>query len=201
MRIRNRRGITMEDTFIGILIGCGIIFLAGGILLLIAFLVFGKYLTQKKKCTATAEGAVVGYTIPAYSKVLHYPIVEFTAEDGKKYRIKGPEYRMHSVIGGVRFKDFGKIGYKLLENEEKQTIHVRLGGPSDGSLYPLGKNPLKIKYPKGTTLPVYYDPAHPKRGYVKRYCDKRFMFWILSGTAIFCFVLAVFIFLMFYLFG
>ena len=70
MRIRNRRGITMEDNFIGILIGCGILFLAGGILLLIAFLVFGKYLTQKKKCTATAEGAVVGYTIAAYSKLL-----------------------------------------------------------------------------------------------------------------------------------
>ena len=114
---------------------------------------------------------------------------------------KGPEYRMHSVIGSVGFKDFGKNGYKLLENDEKQTIHVRLGGPSDGYLYPLGKNPLRIKYPQGTTFQVFYDPAHPKRGYVKRYCDKRFMFWILSGTAIFCFVLGIFIFLMFYLFG
>ena len=131
----------------GIMIGCGIIFLWGAVLLLVAFLVFGKYLTQKKKCTATAEGTVVGYTLMAYSKVLHYPIVEFTAEDGRKYRIKGPEYRMHSVIGSVGFKDFGKNGYKLLENDEKQTIHVRLGGPSDGYLYPLGKNPLRHDFP------------------------------------------------------
>ena len=31
--------------------------------------------------------------------------------------------------------------------------------------------------------------------------DKRFMFWILSGTAIFCFIIGIFIILMFYLFG
>ncbi len=187
----------MEDTFIGILIGCGILFLAGGILLLIAFLVFGKYFTQKNKCTATAEGTVVGYTIAAYSKLLRYPIVEFTAEDGKKYRIKGPEYRIHSVSGSLNFK----TGYKIEENDEKQTIHVSSGVLSEEYPYSCMRNPLASKYPKGTTFPVFYDPSHPKRGYVKRYCDKRFMFWILSGTAIFCFIIGIFIFLMFYLFG
>ena len=43
-----------------VIIGCGILFIACGVLILIAFLVHGKYLTQQKKCTATAVGMVVG---------------------------------------------------------------------------------------------------------------------------------------------
>ena len=185
----------------GVIIGCGTLFFAGGILILIAFLVHGKYLTQQKKCTATAVGTVVGYTIAAYSKMHHYPIVEFTAENGKRYRIKGPEYRVHSVAGSVNFRNIGKTGYKILENDEKQTIHVNIGALSEEYPYPFGKNPLTSKYPKGTTFPVFYDPAHPKKGYVKRYCDKRFMFWILAGTGIFCFIVGILIFLLFLLFG
>ena len=185
----------------GIILGCGILFLAGGILMLIAFLASGKYLTQQKKCTATAVGTVVGYTIAAYSKMHHYPIVEFTAENGKRYRIKGPEYRGHSVAGSVNFRNIGKTGYKILENDENQTIHVSIGTFSEEYPYPFGKNPLTSKYPKGTTFPVFYDPAHPKRGYVRRYCDKRFLFWILSGTGIFCFIVGILIFMLFFFFG
>ena len=198
MRIRNRGGITMEDTFIGILIGCIIILLAGGILSFIGFLLFSKYFTQKKKCTATAVGTVKGYTLTAYSKLLHYPIVEFTAEDGKKYRIKGPEYRVHSVAGSI---SFGKIGYRIEENDEKQTVFVRMGALSDEFPYPFGRNPLAGKYPKGTSFTVYYDPSHPKKGYVKRYCDKRFWFWIFQGTAVFCLFVCILIVLLTMLFA
>ena len=181
----------MDGTDIGVLIVCIITLIAGGILSFIGFFFFSKYLTQQKKCTATAVGTVVGYTLTVYSKIFRYPIVEFTAEDGKKYKVKGPEYRVHSVAGTISFS--GKSGYRIEENDEKQKIFVRIGARSEDFPYPFGRNPLTSKYPKGTTFTVFYDPAHPKRGYVKRYCDKRFFFWIFQGAAIFCVLLCMFI--------
>ena len=181
----------MDGTDIGVLIGCIITLIAGGILSFIGFFFFSKYLTQQKKCTATAVGTVVAYTLTVYSKIFRYPIVEFTAEDGKKYKVKGPEYRVHSVAGTISFS--GKSGYRIEENDEKQKIFVRIGARSEDFPYPFGRNPLTSKYPEGTTFTVFYDPAHPKRGYVKRYCDKRFFFWIFQGAAIFCVLLCMFI--------
>lgn len=179
------------DGSMAVIIILGVITLiAGGIMCLLGFLIFGKYLTQQKRCTSRAIGEVVGYTLTIYSSVLRYPIVKFTAEDGNEYKVKGPEYRMHSrvTVAGPFVKH---NGFNVKENDEKQTIMITSGNLSGEVEYRYGENPLAKRYPIGTQLEVFYDPAAPKKGYVKRYCDKRFMFWLFQGTAAFIVIVNV----------
>lgn len=111
--------------------------------------------------------------------------MEFTAEDDKKYRIQGPEYRVHSHVTFIA-PGINVNGFDIEENDQKQSVVVKRGKYSSEYQFSIGDNPLEHRYPRGTKIEVFYDPKAPKKGYVKRYCDKRFMFWIFQGIAAFC---------------
>ena len=50
---------------------------------------------------------------------------------------------------------------------------------SRNSLIGVSQNPMAAQYPVGTVLPVWFDPKKPKRSYVLRCVDNRWVFWLL----------------------
>ncbi|MBO7452585.1 MAG: DUF3592 domain-containing protein [Clostridiales bacterium] len=175
----------MSNEFLLILIFCSVtlILVCIGILMLVlGRKIFGKYLTQEKTCTSHAVGKVVGYSNVVYSDVFRYPIVEFTAVDGNTYKVQGPEYKTHAVIK-FDVPLISNKGFNVEEDEEKQKIVIKHSLSEDCQFF-YGENPLEYKYPLGSELDVYYDPSAPAKGFVKRYCDKKFMYKIFKWIAI-----------------
>lgn len=183
----------MNGAQAALLVAMAVLLAGTGIMSFLGVKIFGKYMSQKTRCTQKTYGKVVGYTALFYSEVLRYPIVEFKALDGKTYRIKGPEYRMHSIVGSPLH------GFNVNRNEEKQTISVNCVSFRNDFEYSYGENPMELLYPLDTDIEVFYDPDHPKKGFVKRYCDKRFMFWIFQGTAALIFLMALLMLVLFFI--
>ena len=58
------------------------------------------------------------------------------------------------------------------------------------------KDPIKGMHPLNSEIDVYYDPENPKLAYVKRYCNKKWMFWAMFVSGIIVLITDVIIILM-----
>lgn len=155
-------------------IGCSV-------LILLAFLTCHKYLIQEKRCTAKTKGIIRKYTTASRGTSgvsVFLPVVYYTV-DGKEYKTVGPRYK--GIISS-------SVSSPLHENqsrcwEEGQYLHIRRTSNSFVGVHP---NPIADLYPLNSEIDVYYDPNHPKLSYVLRYCNMKWVFWLmfLSGVGL-----------------
>ena len=151
------------------------------ILLLLAYLLFYKYIIQEKRCTEKTKGVVKRYTLGTRGgehSGVHLPVVSYNV-DGKEYKVVGPEYKSYVVITKSGPMNENSEVYK----EENQVLTINR---SANSFVEMRGHIMEHIYPIGTQIDVFYNPKKPKLAYVKRYCNKKWGFWLmfLSGIAI-----------------
>lgn len=153
----------------------GILFLAGGsVLILLAFLIGYKYLIQEKRCSQVVSGTVRRYTLASRggeNSGVHLPIVYYTV-NGREYKVTGPQYKGYITVektGPARAN--AAVGW-----EDGDILQVRR---STRAMAAIRANPMEELYPLYSELPVYYDPKNPKNAYVLRYCNNKWVFWVL----------------------
>lgn len=183
---------TMSDleiikTVFGILLTLGSI-----VLWFIAFKLFYKYLIQEKKCTDKVTGTVRKYTVAGYGGEhlrVHLPVV-FYRVNGEEYKVVGPEYKLIKTISIASPRCENSIAYE--EKNQVLTIKktrrsVTFRDLAAGSVHIARYiDPISEMYPLNSGIDVYYDPENPKLAYVKRYCNKKWAFWLtfLAGLAV-----------------
>lgn len=155
--------------FFGIFLALG-----GAVLMLLAFTLGYKYLIQEKRCTAKTAGTVKKYTAASRGSEgnsIHLPVVYYTVE-GKEYKVVGPMYK-----GYVTTSRSSPVSKNTMEHKEKdQVFYVNKTFNSFASVH---RNPMEELYPIGSRIDVYYDPKNPKLSYVLRYCNNKWMFWLM----------------------
>ena len=86
------------------------------------------------------------------------------------------------------------VAVPVVSKEDYSTLEITQSGSTTGG-------DVSSSWTDGGHTRLYYDPSHPKKGYVKRYCDKRFWFWIFQGIAVFCLFVCILIVLLTMLFA
>lgn len=154
----------------------GIFLSIGGIvLILLAYALGYKYLIQEKRCTCLTKGRVRRYTISRRGNV-HLPIVYYRV-DGLEYHVTGPEYKAYITVT----KRGPAAGNTVEYQEKNQVFKVSRTLNSFAGVY---ANPMEELYPLGSEVNVYYDPAKPKLAYVERYCNNKWLFWLMFLTGV-----------------
>lgn len=151
------------------------------VLLLLAYLLFYKYIVQEKRCTAKTKGIVKKYTLGTRGgehSGVHLPIVYYKIND-KEYKVIGPEYKGYVIIT----KESPNRENQEMYREENQILAINR---SADSYVEIRGHIMSHIYPIGTELEVFYNPQKPKLAYVLRYCNKKWGFWLmfLSGIVI-----------------
>ena len=83
--------------------------------------------------------------------------------------------------------------YKAEFTEENQVLKANISINSAGGSY---INPIRQNYPIISEIDVYYDSNNPKLAYVLRYCNKKWMFWLMFFIGIAVLILDIAILLM-----
>lgn len=162
----------------------GIFLSIGGLtLILLAFILFYKYLIQEKRCTSKTKGVIKKYTICSYGGTnggVHLPVVYYYIND-KEYKVVGPKFRSYITITiNTPITSNTNIEYKI---DEKQRLIIK---KHNNSIVSINKNPLEEIYPIGKEIDVYYDPNNPKLSYVLRYIPIKWPFYLtfISGVLV-----------------
>ena len=168
--------ITVIKIVFGILLSIGAF-----VLLLLAYLLFYKYIVQEKRCTAKTKGIVKKYTLGTRggeNSGVHLPIVYYSVE-GKEYKVIGPEYKSYTIITKSGPYNDNQEAYK----EENRVLIINRCANSFANVR---THIMEHIYPVGTKIDVFYDPKKPGLAYVSRYCDKKWGFYLMlfSGLAI-----------------
>lgn len=153
--------------------------LGGVVLLFLAFKLYYKYLIQEERCTSKVKGTVKRYTICSLGgedSGVHLPVVYYVV-NGKEYKVIGPEYKNYvTKTKSSPFED-NSMKYK----EDNQTLEVIRTSNAFLNVY---VNPISKLYPINSEIDVYYDPNNPKLSYVLRYCNRKWIFWLVLGAGI-----------------
>lgn len=162
----------MENRIIIITVAAAI----GAVLITLAFVLGYRQLIMEKKCTHKTVGTVRRYSLFEHP----LPVVHYTV-DGAEYKVKGPRYRAYITVSKSGL--LSKNETSAVWEDEKQRLHIRY---VFNSVVKLARNPLEQLYPIGSQQDVFYCPGKPKLAYVKRYCNRKYLFWLpfLLGTLI-----------------
>jgi len=155
------------------------------VLVAIGFFIYARlrwwrYFIQPKRCTAQTEGTVIRYSHFVTNGGYCPPIVEYTV-NGIPYQVRGPEYAAY--VTKTRSAPWLKNHMtKPITDDMKQAqvFHMDYDTNSAVSL----KAPALDMYPPGAKLPVFYDPDSPKLAYVLRYCNLKWVFYLLTIAGI-----------------
>ena len=121
------------------------------ILLLLAYLLFYKYIIQEKRCTAKTKGVVKKYTLGTRggeNSGIHLPVVSYNV-DGKEYKVVGPEYKSYVVITKSGPMNENSEVYK----EENQVLTINR---SANSFVEMRGHIMEHIYPVGTKIDVLH---------------------------------------------
>lgn len=150
----------------------------------IAFKFFYRYLQEEKYCTSETVGTVRSYEWISRGKGVHLPIVSFVV-NGEEYKTVGPRYKWFKTVKIKKTLHINtKQEYKM--DPYEQTFKQKITG--SGMVL---KNPMQELFPIGSTLPIFYDPNNPKLSYVLRYCDQKWIFWLLLSVGILALLLNI----------
>jgi hypothetical protein len=155
------------------------------VVLLLISKFFYKYMIMEKKCTAKTMGVVKGYTWYCVNHVAFLPRVEYEV-NGKTYRVTGPTYK--GYFTKTISTPLGENKRRSFYEDEKQILHITV---TTNSMVSIIRNPMRELYPIGTEIPVYYCEKNPKLAYVLRYCNEKWIFWVLFLSAMATLALAI----------
>jgi hypothetical protein len=156
-------------------------------LILLSYALFYKYLIQEKRCTEKVTGIVKRYSVYNQNGI-SLPIVYYTV-NGKEYKVVGPDYKIFKIISKSTPFSQNSVEY----TEKNQVVTIKRTTNSFGGVY---KNPIAQMYPINSEIDVYYDPENPKLAYVLRYCNKKWMFWLMFFSGIMVFAIDILILMM-----
>lgn len=143
----------------------------------IAFRFFYKYLVMEKRCKVETVGIVKKYESFSRGHGVRLPVVYYEV-NGVEHRTTGPGYKFYKTT---------KIKRPLeIETDQKYTtdIHAQVFEQKlTGSGMIIG-NPMAKLFPKGSTIPVFYDPNNPQLSYVLRYVNQKWLFWVLFAVGL-----------------
>lgn len=161
----------MENRIIIITVAAAI----GVVLITLAFVLGYKQLIMEKKCTRKTVGTVRRYSLFEHP----LPVVHYTV-DGVEYKVTGPRYRAYITVSKTGL--LNKNETSAVWEDKKQRLHIRYVFNSAVSI---ARNPLAQLYPIGSQQDVFYCPDKPKLAYVKRYCNRKYLFWLPFSLGIF----------------
>lgn len=156
------------------------------VLLVIAFKLYYKYLVQEKRCLKKTKGIVKKYTLSSRggeNSSIHLPVV-FYEVDRKQYKIIGPEYKSYKTISITTPLSENKI--IDFHEDEKQKLVIKRKANDFIDVY---KNPIQEMYPLNSEIDVFYDETNPKLAYVLRYCNRKYLFWLMFFGAMFTLII------------
>lgn len=165
--------------------------LGGAILIFLSFALGYKYLIQEKRCTARTKGIVKSYTLASRggeNSGIHLPVVYYTV-DGKKYKAVGPKYNMYVTITKSSPAQRNTMEYQ--EKHQVFTVNRTVNSFAGSS-----RNPMENLYPLNSEIDVYYDPNNPKLSYVLRYCNQKWIFWLMFLCGLLVLILDILILLL-----
>jgi len=175
--------IVIIKIIFGILLSLGSL-----ILFVLSFKLYYKYLIQEKRCTSKTKGIVKKYTLSSRgggNSGVHLPIVFYTVNN-KEYKVVGPEYKAFKTVSEAT-----PLGKNNMEYEETgQILTINRDSNSFVGIY---KNPMSELYPINSEIDVYYDSTNPKLSYVLRYCDKKWLFYLMFFSAILVLIISLLI--------
>ena len=151
------------------------------VLFFFSFKVFYKFLIQEKKCTAKTKGIVKRYIsvfVGRANSGVRLPVVYYYVNN-KEYSVTGPLFKSYTHRRKTASTPQTNAEMEFYETAAHGLIIKR----NFFFIFPLGGNPMRILYPEGSLLDVYYDPLNPKLSYVVRYCGFKWLFWLLFITA------------------
>lgn len=160
--------------------------LLGAACLLVAYLVGYRAAQKPKICTSQTVGRVTGRSSVTYDD-FHLPVVTYTV-DGTDYTVTGPRFGGVTTVTasitapGVTIDQLIKSGTNLtVDGELPRYIHQKGDGKATEEV-------LEARYPVGKEVPVFYDPAKPKRAFVERYAPlpQLFSLWMPAVLGILC---------------
>lgn len=169
-----------EKTF-HIIMTCLPSIIMGVVCIIVALLVFKKYLIQEKRCTSMTAGTVKKYSFAQHGGAVWLPIVYYKV-DGREYHTMGPEFKNYIIYTKPTINGMGKnVSWHV--DEKGQFVLERTQSPFVSAY----RNPLAQVFPLGMQINVYYDPNKPRLAYVLKYCNKKSLFWLifLLGVGIF----------------
>ncbi len=164
----------MTDTEIIKLVFGIFLSLGGAVLIFLAFALGYRYLIQEKRCTSRTKGIVKRYTISyrgGENSGVHLPVVYYTVA-GKEYRVIGPKYKRYLTVSKSSPTAKNRMEYR----EDGQVFVINRTVNSFSGIL---RNPMQELYPLHCELDVYYDPNNPKLSYVLRYCNQKWIFWLM----------------------
>lgn len=148
------------------------------VLIFLAFFLAYKYLVQEKKCTEKTKGKVVKYTLTSKGESgIFLPIFKYVV-DGKEYKVKGPEYKSYITISVS--SPLSENNQEFYEDEKQRFVLKR----TSNSVVSIHQNPMAKLYPIGSEEDIFYNPQNPKLAYVKRYCNLKWVFWLMFVVGI-----------------
>lgn len=160
------------------------------IILLVAFLLYYKYLIIDKKCNKKTTGIVKHYTFATRggeNSSIFLPVVHYTV-DNKEYKVVGPEYKGYKIINITSPLSDNRV-IECKEDENGYLIIKR----TNNSVIKFSKNPIEELYPIGTELDVYYCETNPKISFVLRNIgNNKLKFWLCFLSAIFMMIIDVY---------
>ncbi|MDD3222853.1 MAG: DUF3592 domain-containing protein [Clostridia bacterium] len=153
-----------------------LLFLGGTVLIILSYVSGYRYLVQEKRCTAKVSGTIKKYTLGSRggSSGIHLPVVYYVV-DGVEYKRIGPEYKGYVQITKKGFATQNSMNYE----EKNQVFYIHR---NMNSVIGAAKNPIQELYPLDSQIDVYYDPGNPKLSYVLRYCNNKWVFWLMFLT-------------------
>jgi len=156
-----------------------IILCASGGIALIFFIIalcFKMSVVNKRdRCSEMIKGRVAGYSKAAYcDDYVRLPVVEYTVDD-VTYKITGPQYNFSSSTISTPFVKETDCEYT--EDIYSQVFRMKIRMNSFGGVI---HNPMTKLFPVGSEVEVYYDPMKPKRAYVLRLLEHKFVIKLFS---------------------
>lgn len=164
-------------------------------------------LSQPRRCIATVEGVVVGYSPYEHAGQVWLPQVRY-AVGAAVYQVTGPVflYYLTSSKPSTRLR----LCRTPINTATRQDLPLacRLvltqggAGKKGGSVADLGarltshydnpnRNTLGRLYPLGSRVSVHYDPGDPSSAFVERYCPRPLRIVCPLALSVLCMVCAV----------
>lgn len=142
-----------------IMISCISVGGAGVLVMLISVLFFQRAMTKKKCCPAQTMGTVISYkSSKGKQNPWISPVVEYYV-DGERYTA----YRHYKGVVASKRTNMSSESFCDFYISKNDWFHKSSNGTS--AYYSMA---AMEKWPKGTQLPVVYNPQKPKQAYVEK---------------------------------
>lgn len=142
-------------------------------LVLLGAALFHNGATMRTRCSACTDGTVEGWSQRSLGD-FNLLRIAYTV-DGKRHRLAGPNFTsvVYSSVSlpWAHVETEFKTNLDAYDPANPESLPTKLRYRSRGnSFVRVTETSLLSLFPKGSTVPVFYDPKHPGDAYAVRWC-------------------------------